>query len=140
METNGVYFGAEIVRDLTPPPAAGWQRGDRGGRGGGVGEGRRVSLHLWLPLSHFLSPTPLSVLLCPSVSLPPSSSGCESLCPSPCLSLLFWAGLQDPPVLESRQPPSWEPKLGVLGKLVSGFPGAWEGVGTGVGGAPACRL
>lgn len=34
METNGVYFGAEIVRDLTPPPAAGWRRqGERVGWG-----------------------------------------------------------------------------------------------------------
>lgn len=94
MATNGVYFGAEIVRDLTPAPGSRMEETERGER---VGWGRagRGSLHLWLPFSHFLSPTPLSVPLCPSVSLPPSSSGCQSLFHTPLPTLivcLFFAG------------------------------------------------
>lgn len=68
METNGVYFGAEIVRDLTPAPGSRMEKRRQRGREGGVGRAGRGSLHLWLPLSCFLSPTPLSVPLCPSVS------------------------------------------------------------------------
>lgn len=77
METNGVYFGAEIVRDLTPAPGSLMEKRRWGERVGWGRAGRR-SLLLWLPLSCFLSPTPVSVPLCPSVSLPSSSSGCQS--------------------------------------------------------------
>ena len=83
MATNGVYFGAEIVRDLTlrprQPDGKEETEGERGWGGGGVGEG---SLHhLWLPPSCFLSPTPL----CPSLSI------CLSA------SFLLWLSISPPP-------------------------------------------
>lgn len=92
MATNGVYFGAEIVRDLTPAPGSRMAK-RRGRRRERVGWGRvgRGSLHLRLPLSCFSHLHP-SVLLCPSVSLPPSSSGCQP--PPPGLPPSFWAGFQ----------------------------------------------
>lgn len=54
MATNGVYFGAEIVRDLTPAPGSRMAK-RRGRRRERVGWGRagRGSLHLRLPLSCF---------------------------------------------------------------------------------------
>lgn len=66
METNGVYFGAEIVRDLTPAPGSRMEKRRQRGREGGVGEGRERE-----PSS--LAPTLLLSLtytsLCPSLSI-----------------------------------------------------------------------
>lgn len=144
MATNGVYFGAEIVRDLTPAPGSRMEETERG-REDGVGEGRErepSSLAPILPLS--LTYT----LLCPSLSICLSASFLLWLSvsipyhpPQPqYLSLLCWARLQAPPLLGPRQPPNWEWKQGVLGKLGPGFPGAWEWVGAGGGRVPGCGL
>ena len=87
METNGVYFGAEIVRDLTPAPGSLMEKrrqGERGWGGGGQGEGAFISgshslafshLHPSLSLSVHLSlclPLPLAV----SLSRPPHHPPC----------------------------------------------------------------
>lgn len=105
MATNGVYFGAEIVRDLTPAPGSRMEETERG-REGGVGEGRErepSSLAPILPLS--LTYT----LLCPSLSICLSASFLLWLSvsipyqppPSPNICL-FFAGQG------SRHPLFWE--------------------------------
>lgn len=75
MASNGVYFGAEIVRDLTPAPGSrmvdGEEREGEGERGwGGGGQEREPSLRA--PTLPALSPTPLSVHLSPC-PLPPAN-------------------------------------------------------------------
>lgn len=90
MATNGVYFGAEIVRDLTPAPGSRMVKR----REGGVGEGWEREPTSQAPTLPLPLPTSLSVLLCPSVSLPPSSSGCQLSPSPPRLPPPFWAGFQ----------------------------------------------
>lgn len=86
MATNGVYFGAEIVRDLTPAPGS--RMAKRRGEEAGWELWGAGSLHLRLPLFAFSPGTPLG----PSVHLfLPLPYSCQ--CP-PCL--YFWAALQDP--------------------------------------------
>lgn len=111
MATNGVYFGAEIVRDLTPAPSSRLAK-KRRRRGERVGWGRagRGSLHLRLPLSRFSHLHPslsfsvhLSLCLLPSLAVNLPSP--LPLPPNPWLSLPFWAGLQDLPTLGPRQSP-----------------------------------
>lgn len=70
MATNGVYFGAEIVRDLTPAPGSRMEETERG-REGGVGEGRErqpSSLASILPLSLTYTPLRPSLSICLSAS------------------------------------------------------------------------
>lgn len=92
MATNGVYFGAEIVRDLTPAPGSRMAK-RRGRRRERVGWGRagRGSLHLRLPLSCFSH-------LHPSLSFSVHLSLCLlpplAVKPPPCLPPPFWAGFQ----------------------------------------------
>lgn len=132
METNGVYFGAEIVRDLTPAPGSRMEkkrRGERVGWGGGQAEGAFISGSHSPTFSH-LHP---SLPLCPSVLclLPPLAVSLTSRPPPPpCPSLLFWAGLQAPPPrLGTQAAPGCVWKQRVLGKLGPGFPGARRGAG-----------
>lgn len=91
METNGVYFGAEIVRDLTPAPGSRMEKrrqGERGWGGGGQGEGAFISGSHSPAFSHLHLSLSLSVHL----SLPPSSSGCQSRSPPPLHVYLFFSG------------------------------------------------
>lgn len=70
LATNGVYFGAEIVRDLTPAPGCRMEEPERG-REAGVGEGRErepSSLALSSPTFSHLHP-PLSICLSASFLL-----------------------------------------------------------------------
>lgn len=99
MATNGVYFGAEIVRDLTPAPGSRMAKR----REGGVGEGWEREPTSQAPTLLLPLPTSLSVLLCPSVSLPPSSSGCQ-LSPSPHVCLLL-SGQGSRPLVFGTQVP-----------------------------------
>jgi hypothetical protein len=82
MATNGVYFGAEIVRDLTPAPssrmARGEGEGERGWGGGGLGEGAcMLDTHSLSSLTY--------IPLCPSLSI------CL------CASSLLWLSRSTPP-------------------------------------------
>lgn len=95
----GFYFGAEIVRDTSHPRPRQDGKEETGERGGvgGVGEGfPSPSLAPTLLLS--LTYTFLSLSVHLSLCLLPSLAVNLSLPPPPCPSLLFWAGLQDPPL------------------------------------------
>lgn len=95
MATNGVYFGAEIVRDLTPAPGSRMVERRGGRKRVGWGRAGRGSLHLRLPLSCFSHLHPslsfsvhLSLCLLPPLAV-------NSLHPPPtCLPPPFWAGFQ----------------------------------------------
>lgn len=130
MATNGVYFGAEIVRDLTPAPGSRMAK-RRGKRRERVGWGRvgRGSLHLRLPLSCFSHLHP-SVLLCPSVSLPPSSSGCQP--PPPRFASSFLGRIPGLRALAPRYPClRVETRIPGQTRKIPRGPGEDSGAGTG---------
>ena len=95
-----------------------------------------------------LAPTLLLSLtytpFCPSLSICLSASFLLwlSISPSPHpLVCLFFSGQGSrTPCLAPRQPPSWEWKQGVQAHWDQALQGLGRGWGTGVGGAPACRL
>lgn len=111
MATNGVYFGAEIVRDLTPAPGSRMAK-RRGRRRERVGWGRagRGSLHLRLPLSCFSHLHPslsfsvhLSLCLLPPLAVKPPPHVCLLLSGQDSRPLVF--GTQVPlPEGENKDP------------------------------------
>lgn len=103
METNGVYFGAEIVRDLTPAPGSRMEKMEKRrprGREGGVGEGMEREPSSLAPTRLLsLSYTPLcpSLSICLSASfLPWLSVSTHPLPPSIPYVFLFWQGSRTP--------------------------------------------